>query len=530
MAQFVLVNVVVAVLMKHLEESNKEAKEDAEMDAEIALEMAMERQRRLSTTSNNSSVGGTYVGPCPNSPGQEEEVQYEDQDMLSTRKMSVSRMHSLPNDSYMFRPVRPASAPYPLEEVDLSPQHQHSGSVTIGPLPAMSLCRYQACPRSPSVTSLPSPLPRIARPPSPPMPCADSFPLLPLLPSAFTPSPSPPSASSAHLSPHSFSLHLPRPSPLAPQPPGMNRPAASLSATLLAREVSHHQLGPYRWRDEGGGSPEETGEVTLATAAPLAEYTHRMSSVTFAYFRQETTVRKGWSGISCEVQSVGQRPQKEEDESSCISIHPPSEEHPKSPHPKLADCSMMLGLADTSYDLTPHTQSNTHMQDVSADTHRSWITPSAAVLTPIHIRCKHTRPAHTAALARARQHTPRRTLRTHHTLRIHTSPSAPNIFISSCTSTFQMLCLSTSGLLSCCKASSHRGTRSLPQFTFEQPQSRYESVSAGLSDMTQPLLFPFDNRLGSGHRIQCKEPDGPMNIEHCLQKKLIIWSESLKLE
>uniref|UniRef100_A0A4W6C320 Voltage-dependent T-type calcium channel subunit alpha-1H n=1 Tax=Lates calcarifer TaxID=8187 RepID=A0A4W6C320_LATCA len=104
MAQFVLVNVVVAVLMKHLEESNKEAKEDAEMDAEIALEMAMERQQ---------------------------EVQYEDQDMLSTRKMSVSRMHSLPNDSYMFRPVRPASAPYPLDEVDLSPQHQHSGNYLV---------------------------------------------------------------------------------------------------------------------------------------------------------------------------------------------------------------------------------------------------------------------------------------------------------------------------------------------------------------------------------------------------------------
>ncbi|XP_069566098.1 voltage-dependent T-type calcium channel subunit alpha-1H isoform X1 [Brachyistius frenatus] len=129
MAQFVLVNVVVAVLMKHLEESNKEAKEDAEMDAEIALEMAMERQRKLSTTSNHSSAGGTYVGPCPHSPGQEEEVQCDDQDLQSSRKMSVSRMHSLPNDSYMFRPVRPASAPYPLEEVDLSPQHQHSVSV-----------------------------------------------------------------------------------------------------------------------------------------------------------------------------------------------------------------------------------------------------------------------------------------------------------------------------------------------------------------------------------------------------------------
>uniref|UniRef100_A0AAX7T0C3 Voltage-dependent T-type calcium channel subunit alpha n=1 Tax=Astatotilapia calliptera TaxID=8154 RepID=A0AAX7T0C3_ASTCA len=68
MAQFVLVNVVVAVLMKHLEESNKDAKEDAEIDAEIALEMDRERDRRLSTNSNNSSVGGTYVGPCSNSP------------------------------------------------------------------------------------------------------------------------------------------------------------------------------------------------------------------------------------------------------------------------------------------------------------------------------------------------------------------------------------------------------------------------------------------------------------------------------
>lgn len=94
MAQFVLVNVVVAVLMKHLEESNKvplfierylnghlgvalnqrlllqEAKEDAEMDAEIALEMAMEQQSRSNLTSSHSSVEGTYVGPCPHSPGE----------------------------------------------------------------------------------------------------------------------------------------------------------------------------------------------------------------------------------------------------------------------------------------------------------------------------------------------------------------------------------------------------------------------------------------------------------------------------
>lgn len=39
-AQFVLVNVVIAVLMKHLEESNKEAKEEAELEAEMELEAA----------------------------------------------------------------------------------------------------------------------------------------------------------------------------------------------------------------------------------------------------------------------------------------------------------------------------------------------------------------------------------------------------------------------------------------------------------------------------------------------------------
>ncbi|XP_054026489.1 voltage-dependent T-type calcium channel subunit alpha-1G isoform X13 [Dryobates pubescens] len=38
-AQFVLVNVVIAVLMKHLEESNKEAKEEAELEAELEMEM-----------------------------------------------------------------------------------------------------------------------------------------------------------------------------------------------------------------------------------------------------------------------------------------------------------------------------------------------------------------------------------------------------------------------------------------------------------------------------------------------------------
>lgn len=75
-----------------------------------------------------AAVGFTLSGLCL--PLQEEEVQYNNQNLLSS-KISVSRMHSLPNDSYMFRPVRPASAPYPLDEVDLSPQHQHSGKLDV---------------------------------------------------------------------------------------------------------------------------------------------------------------------------------------------------------------------------------------------------------------------------------------------------------------------------------------------------------------------------------------------------------------
>ncbi|TRY64414.1 hypothetical protein DNTS_017110, partial [Danionella cerebrum] len=61
MAQFVLVNVVVAVLMKHLEESNKDAREEAEMEAELREEL--QASRRQSTTSAGGALGleGTDV-------------------------------------------------------------------------------------------------------------------------------------------------------------------------------------------------------------------------------------------------------------------------------------------------------------------------------------------------------------------------------------------------------------------------------------------------------------------------------------
>ncbi|NXW28227.1 CAC1H protein, partial [Phaetusa simplex] len=152
-AQFVLVNVVVAVLMKHLEESNKEAKEDAEMDAEIELEMS----RGANTSATSGSRGGAvalesraaYRSQETMKSESAEQVKHQalvivhtggtaslrpqdSQNLLTVRKISVSRMHSLPNDSYMFRPVMPAKAPFPLHEVEMEtyPCKSQRGSIT----------------------------------------------------------------------------------------------------------------------------------------------------------------------------------------------------------------------------------------------------------------------------------------------------------------------------------------------------------------------------------------------------------------
>uniref|UniRef100_A0A4X1VAE9 Voltage-dependent T-type calcium channel subunit alpha-1G n=1 Tax=Sus scrofa TaxID=9823 RepID=A0A4X1VAE9_PIG len=113
-AQFVLVNVVIAVLMKHLEESNKEAKEEAELEAELELEM------KTLSPQPPSPLGSPFLWPGvdgPDSPGSPKpgapEAAMESHpeevpillgpDLLTVRKAGVSRTHSLPNDSYMCR-------------------------------------------------------------------------------------------------------------------------------------------------------------------------------------------------------------------------------------------------------------------------------------------------------------------------------------------------------------------------------------------------------------------------------------------
>uniref|UniRef100_A0A669AY07 Voltage-dependent T-type calcium channel subunit alpha-1H n=1 Tax=Oreochromis niloticus TaxID=8128 RepID=A0A669AY07_ORENI len=471
MAQFVLVNVVVAVLMKHLEESNKDAKEDAEMDAEIALEMDRERERRLSTNSNNSSVGGTY-------------------NLLSS-KISVSRMHSLPNDSYMFRPVRPASAPYTLDEVDL--------------ISVMSV-HSQPC-ESHSLLQVPDISP--VHPRSPP------------------------------------SLSLPRIAPPTPSP----------SPRALHRQEVYHitSSARHRWWDGEGGGTESRVKVgrshslspyTLPSALdsysstssppppPLPPSSSRSALSLLGAGLKDRDFRKGFSidnqgfldkppslnagyaddqrrhsiekGGPVRVQSVRSNHRKKKMSPPCISIHPPSErEHAQTASPpKLSDCSTMLRRRTPSYDLTPHMQSNTNAQDASSDANTQ--SPMHRSLTPVHVPMRANSP--TRALAHSRPSTPTRT-QTHTPPHASTPthphiPISPNIFIQP----HAPLVPSAMPFSQTHPVSPAAGHIPLPQFTFDQPQSRYMSgLSAGISDTdTATCSSPFDGRLGSGAGFSAK--------------------------
>uniref|UniRef100_A0A8C2YHX6 Voltage-dependent T-type calcium channel subunit alpha-1G n=1 Tax=Coturnix japonica TaxID=93934 RepID=A0A8C2YHX6_COTJA len=142
-AQFVLVNVVIAVLMKHLEESNKEAKEEAELEAELEMEMKTISPGQHSPSDIFTWMGGVG-GERPESPRgcpHPLQIKVDSQlslvypmvrslDLLSVRKPSVGRTHSLPNDSYMFHTSQPLSRPSTASLRDGNPaQHKaHSGS------------------------------------------------------------------------------------------------------------------------------------------------------------------------------------------------------------------------------------------------------------------------------------------------------------------------------------------------------------------------------------------------------------------
>ncbi|XP_038568913.1 voltage-dependent T-type calcium channel subunit alpha-1I isoform X1 [Micropterus salmoides] len=123
-AQFVLVNVVVAVLMKHLEDSNKEAQleEMEEREEKREREEMKEREeanRRLST----ASVGGD-LWPNADTPAQ---VQVEDEECSHGNLLSMGRMLSLPSDSYV-QPLR--CSPFPPIGYEAHSSYSYSGSMS----------------------------------------------------------------------------------------------------------------------------------------------------------------------------------------------------------------------------------------------------------------------------------------------------------------------------------------------------------------------------------------------------------------
>lgn len=205
---------------------------------------------------------------------------------------------------------------------------------------------------------------------------------------------------------------------------------------------------------------------------------------------------KGGQAFPVRVQSVGGGHRKKKMSPPCISIHPPSDrEQPQNASPpKLADCSMLLRRRTPSYDLTPHIRPNS--QDVSADTPMQ--SPLHTALTPLQ--------AHSPTL------TPSTPTRTHTYTPPHPStpthphiPISPNIFIQPRAPLFpSAMAFSQPRPLS--SAAMHPPAavdyNSLPQFTFDQPQSRYMS---GLSDTDpDPCSSPFDNRLGNSAGFSAK--------------------------
>ncbi|XP_016101252.1 voltage-dependent T-type calcium channel subunit alpha-1I-like [Sinocyclocheilus grahami] len=101
-AQFVLINVVVAVLMKHLDDSNKEAQEEAEMDAEIELELAQGTLCCIGgggSGAERSSGGHQGAGPCSTLPPHSPNTHPGAHEPNSTRKLYSPAQENLWLDS-----------------------------------------------------------------------------------------------------------------------------------------------------------------------------------------------------------------------------------------------------------------------------------------------------------------------------------------------------------------------------------------------------------------------------------------------
>ncbi|KAK2820936.1 hypothetical protein Q5P01_023895 [Channa striata] len=156
-AQFVLVNVVIAVLMKHLEESNKEAKEEAEMEAELELELQGDggdtatrspQLNPLALSMDRSSSGGS---PWRSVGGQDREQEREAP--MDSPSADITR------DSVNIRADPPSCLDPPLEftqrralfdSVSLVIQGSMEGELSLMDNLSGSICHYYALPPRPN--------------------------------------------------------------------------------------------------------------------------------------------------------------------------------------------------------------------------------------------------------------------------------------------------------------------------------------------------------------------------------------------
>lgn len=154
-AQFVLVNVVVAVLMKHLEDSNKEAQLE-EMEERAERREREEASRGLSTASVGGEPGLNLDVPAQVTPSAGHasdfreraasegdnsgdssydlmrQVQVEDEKGSHGNLQSMGRMLSLPSDN-SFQPLR--CSPYPLIGHEAYSGYSFSGNFGFFTLP-----------------------------------------------------------------------------------------------------------------------------------------------------------------------------------------------------------------------------------------------------------------------------------------------------------------------------------------------------------------------------------------------------------
>uniref|UniRef100_A0A8B9KNH3 Calcium channel, voltage-dependent, T type, alpha 1G subunit n=1 Tax=Astyanax mexicanus TaxID=7994 RepID=A0A8B9KNH3_ASTMX len=174
-AQFVLVNVVIAVLMKHLEESNKEAKEEADMEAELELEAVGGDGGLMSGGHISPPVIGDIVGPRGSpwiSRGSQDRGYPTDSPPADIRRDSAAHIKTDPPLECLGPPLerRPM-----FDSVSLVIQGSLEGELSLMDNLSDSICHYYALPPLPSKHSTDK---QVNSSPVPPLPLMKYFILL----------------------------------------------------------------------------------------------------------------------------------------------------------------------------------------------------------------------------------------------------------------------------------------------------------------------------------------------------------------